>query len=742
MLAFRGADKAHRRWDHIAEYLSTQIGNHHFLIDTFDLKGLDEAVQKRRIDFVLTNPGNYVRLESLFGATRITTLSNKHKDMDYTVYGAVMLTRADNRKIRQLKDLTGHSFMAVSKNAFGGFQMAWYELHQQGIDPFRDFSRIEFNGFPQDKIVMAVLNREVDAGTVRAETFARMIDEQRINADDFYILNQRQHESYPFAHSTRLYPEWAFARLNHTDESLAQQVAVALLTFRGSEDDARYSGKTHWTIPLDYSRVHETFRVLKIGPYANTGRITLAGIWQQYNVWIITVIAIILMIMLLTFLLIRINRRLAYSQVELRNQIEVRKLAEAKLARHKDKLEEMVSERTRELEALNLELEKDIQERKYIEEILRGSDAALRKLYEITSGTDISFDEKVEALLKFGSECFHMPIAQLLKLENKAFRVTRSLGNEAHSDDTYAADSYCFGLPITVREQTDGAICFIGNAAQSQKLSSVDQDILQLIAQWLGGETERMDAEEKAMEHRRQLAHVSRLGTMGEMASGLAHELNQPLTAIANFTRGCIRRLQVDDADMPAIMVAMDQTVREAERAAEIIKRLRDFVSKGEVSRSLTDVNATIPVAIDLLANEISRHDIKVDLQLEKSMPEILVDHIQIEQVILNLLRNSIESLQSVPDPREITIATACNGSKINFTLSDNGPGMTDKVRQNLFHPFYTTKTQGMGLGLSISRSIIEAHGGQLTKLDTDSNGCAFQFTLPISNPQVQHGNN
>ena len=312
VLAFRGAGKAHQRWDHIADYLSSKIENHHFKIDTFDLKGLDKAVKDQRIDFVLTNPGNYVRLESLFGATRITTLSNKHKDKDYTIYGAVILTRADNKKIRQLKDLTGHSFMAVSKNAFGGFQMAWYELHQQGIDPFRDFSRIEFNGFPQDKIVMAVLNGEIDAGTVRAETFARMIDERRISADDFYILNRKQDDNYPFAHSTRLYPEWAFARLNHTDESLAQQVAIALLTFRGSYIDTNNPGNTHWTIPLDYSRVHETFRVLKIGPYANTGKITLTGIWQQYNIWIISGLVILLMIMLLTFLLIRINLSLIH----------------------------------------------------------------------------------------------------------------------------------------------------------------------------------------------------------------------------------------------------------------------------------------------------------------------------------------------------------------------------------------------------------------------------------------------
>ena len=733
VLAFRGAEKAHQRWDNLAEYLTRKVTGHRFSIETFDLSGMDEAVRDQRIDFVLTNPGNYVRLESLFGATRITTLSNLHKGKSYTVYAAVILTRSDNKDIEQLSDLAGHSFMAVSKNAFGGFQMAWYELHQQGIDPFRDFKRLEFNGFPQDRIVIAIKEGRVDAGTVRAETFARMVEEKRIRADDFTVLNRKNDKDYPFPHSTRLYPEWAFARLNHTNEILAQRVAVALLTFSDKPSGERQSN-TGWTIPLDYSRVHETFRVLKIGPYANTGKITLKGIWTQYYIWIIAGMLFMLIIMMSTAYVLRINRRLTSSQIELKDQIKVRKQAEAKLAQHTDQLEEMVSERTRELEALNIELENDIQVRKSIEEILRSSDAALRNLYEITSRTGVSFDKKVDALLKFGCDYFQMPRAQLLKLTETQYNVIRFYpeNHDAGQSSSFEHD-FCFGVPITVRDNIDGAICFIADADNPPSLSSVDQDILQLIAQWLGGETERMNAEEKAREHRSQLAHVSRLGTMGELASGLAHELNQPLTAIANFTRGCIRRLQNNDPDLPAILSAMDYSVQEAERAAQIIKRLRNFVSKGEVSRSLTSINDSIRMVLELSANDINRYEITINQQLDETLPDILADRIQIEQVVLNLMRNSIESLQSVELPRIISIDTTDGDHTITVTLKDNGPGISEENRRNLFHPFFTTKKQGMGLGLSISRSIIEAHGGQLTILDIDGDGCAFRFTLPIS---------
>ena len=504
-----------------------------------------------------------------------------------------------------------------------------------------------------------------------------------------------------------------------------------MLTFSDSTTEERLPS-TGWTIPLDYSRVHETFRVLKIGPYANTGKITLKGIWTQYSAWIIAGLLFVFVIMMITAYVLRINRRLTSSQIELQDQIKVRKRAEAKLAQHTDQLEEMVSERTRELEALNLELENDIQVRKAVEEILRSSDAALRKLYEITSGTGVSFDSKVDSLLKFGCDYFHMPRAQLLKFTESQYNVVRSYPDNHLSQSTSDEPDFCFGVTITVRENVDGAICFLGNASDPPALSSVDQDILQLIAQWLGGEIGRMDIEEKAREHRSQLAHVSRLGTMGELASGLAHELNQPLTAIANFTRGCIRRLQKDDPDLPAILSAMDYSVREAERAAQIIKRLRNFVAKGEVSRSLTSINDSIRMVLELSENEINRFGITVDLQLDEDLPDILADRIQIEQVVLNLLRNSIESLQSIRPPRVISINTSDGDHTITVTLKDNGPGISNENRQNLFHPFFTTKKQGMGLGLSISRSIIEAHGGQLSILDTDHDSCAFRFTLPI----------
>lgn len=736
VLAFRGAEKAHKRWDAIAEYLSRQIEGHQFQIQTYDLEGMDQAVANQEIDFVLTNPGNYVRLETLFRATRITTLSNIYHGKSYTIYGAVIISRTDRDDIKNLQDLRGHSFMAVSERAFGGFQMAWYELSLKGIDPFRDFSGIKFSGFPQDQIVMAVVNGEVDAGTVRAETLERMIDEKKINRDDIHILNLRYTNEYPFRHSTRLYPEWAFAKLKHADESVAQQVAISLLTQQSDSITSKTSNINGWTIPLDYSRVHDTFRHLKIGPYTRRGEIDLTGVWKKYDRWIILALFILILLTVTIIYISRINRRLSLSRLALEKEIEERKQAEEELARHGDMLEETVSQRTLELQSVNLELEKDIQARKQVEETLRSSELTLRKLYEITSATHLDFDQKIKALLVFGTDFLHIPHALFLKREQEEFIIMQDVHANTSSESEYTTEDepFCYGSVITVHDVNYGALCFIGTKSLSPPFTLADQDILQLMALWTGGEIERKEAEEKALQHQNELAHVSRLGTMGEMASGLAHELNQPLTAIANYTRGCIRRLQGKHPDMPSIITAINHSANEAERAAKIIKRLRDFVSKGDISKEPVNINDIIQMAVDISAADIKHYDIELKLDMAPQPPLLLADHIQLEQVVLNLLRNSIESIQNIPNSRVIRLSSEVREDKIIVSVSDNGQGVDADSSDSLFHPFFTTKTEGMGMGLSISRSIIEAHGGQLNYISEGSAGfCQFQFMMPTN---------
>ncbi len=251
--------------------------------------------------------------------------------------------------------------------------------------------------------------------------------------------------------------------------------------------------------------------------------------------------------------------------------------------------------------------------------------------------------------------------------------------------------------------------------------------------------TARHHMEEQLRQHQAELAHVSRLSTMGEMAAGLAHELNQPLAAIVNYTQGCIRRLRSgNETDVRALQMAMEEVSAQATRAGEIIRRLRDFVRKGETKRSTVDINTLITTALNLVQPEARHQDINIQLELTRQLPPVSVDPIQIEQVIVNLARNAIEAMSSVNWPkRELSIRSSLTeNGMIEIALHDTGEGLPEELLKQLFYPFFTTKATGMGMGLSISRSIIEAHQGRLWAMRNPDCGMTFRFTLPVESSE------
>jgi two-component system sensor kinase FixL len=246
--------------------------------------------------------------------------------------------------------------------------------------------------------------------------------------------------------------------------------------------------------------------------------------------------------------------------------------------------------------------------------------------------------------------------------------------------------------------------------------------------------TERHRMRQRMLEMQAELIHVSRLSAMGEMASTLAHELNQPLTAVMNYVQAAQRMVEVPDR-FPAkrITEIMGKAVDQAERAGEIIRRLREFIRRGETDRVATDANQVVREAGELGLIGAREQGIASRFVLSEALPPVMIDHIQIQQVILNLVRNSIEALRQMP-LREIAFRTAMSdGGFVEVVISDTGPGLPPEVVDRLFQPFVTTKPNGTGIGLSISRSIIEAHGGRLSAVANPAGGAAFRFTLPIA---------
>ncbi len=245
--------------------------------------------------------------------------------------------------------------------------------------------------------------------------------------------------------------------------------------------------------------------------------------------------------------------------------------------------------------------------------------------------------------------------------------------------------------------------------------------------------SEQKQAAERARQHEAELARVLRLSTMGEMASGLAHQLNQPLAAVVNYCRGCLRRLQSGEWKSDEIMNALEQACEQADRASTIVRDIRDFIRKSEPRRSLVDVNESVGSAVTLAEGELRNNRVRIRLNLADGLPPALVDAVEIEQVILNLLRNGMEAMMETEvRKRQLTICTLMAADRaIEVALQDTGPGLSPDIEDKIFEPFVSTKREGMGMGLAISRTIVEAHGGRLWATRIAGGGARFHFTLP-----------
>jgi two-component system CheB/CheR fusion protein len=241
-------------------------------------------------------------------------------------------------------------------------------------------------------------------------------------------------------------------------------------------------------------------------------------------------------------------------------------------------------------------------------------------------------------------------------------------------------------------------------------------------------------AERRAQEHEAELAHAGRLSVMGEMVSAIAHEISQPLTAIVTYGESCLQMLKSERADARQMRQILEEVVAQGLRAGEIIRTLKRLARKEQPSCTPADINALVRRVAGLILPEARQQEVDMRLLLSEPLPQVQVEPVQIEQVLLNLIRNGIESMSGVDaGARTLTIETTGDRDKVWVSVSDTGPGLSAATKGQIFKPFFTTKHSGLGLGLSISRSIVEAHGGRLELDAAGRQGGRFYFDLPTA---------
>ena len=262
--------------------------------------------------------------------------------------------------------------------------------------------------------------------------------------------------------------------------------------------------------------------------------------------------------------------------------------------------------------------------------------------------------------------------------------------------------------------------------AQPAKLDSVLVTIMDI--------TERKQAEEELQKTQAELAHIARVTTMGELTSSIAHEVNQPLAAIVTNGNACLRWLSNDPPNVDEARQTVTRIVKDGHRASEVVGRIRAFFRKAAPERVRVDINQLIEDVIAMVPAELRRNRVQVRTQLADDLPHVDGDQVQLQQVLLNLVINAIEAMSTVSGARELLIKSQrYESGSVQVSVQDSGAGFDEQNAAQLFNAFFTTKPQGLGMGLPISRTTIEAYGGRLWATANDGHGATFQFTLPTS---------
>ncbi|CAN5923631.1 PAS domain S-box protein [soil metagenome] len=363
---------------------------------------------------------------------------------------------------------------------------------------------------------------------------------------------------------------------------------------------------------------------------------------------------------------------------------------------------------------------------------LQAADARLRSILQTVPDAMVIIDERgrIETLSATAERLFGYPLAEIAG--KNVSQLMPSPDRQQH--DSYLArylgtgERRIIGIGrIVVGQRKDGTTFPMHLTVGELRLAE-----RHYFTGFIRDLTDQQLAESRLKELQSEVTHMSRFTALGEMASTLAHEINQPLTAISNYLKGCQRLLdRIEDESVAILKDALGKAADQALRAGDIIRRLREFVARGESDRRIENLTRLIEDASTLALVGARENGISVTFRLDPKADFVLADRIQVQQVLVNLIRNAMEVMIETSSERRLEIASAADGGElIEVSVADSGAGLAPEVARHLFQPFVTTKRKGMGLGLSICRTIVEAHGGKIWVEERPGGGTVFRFTL------------
>ena len=659
VVAIHGEEKAMQAWTPTVKFLQRTLPQHTFKLIPFTpdkVEQLKESIASGTIDFVISQPAIYVELELSNGISRILTMIDKSRSAEF---GSVLITRSDSG-IKRLEQAKERRIAAVAPLGFGGWLIGYYEFLEHGIDLLKDASQVEFLG-TQDKVLQAVMNRRADVGIIRTGFLENMARYNDLNLSKITVLNRQDDPDFPYLLSSRLYPEWAFAKTKEVSNALAKETAMAMMSIPPNSEAAKKAGFWEWTMPYNYQPVHELMQKLQVGPYKTFGEVTLWEFISQHKA--LTIISALFLLGMIVFMVISFKMRL-----KLQNYIDI-------------------------IDRIT---------------IASQTDAEGNILHASQAFCNLTGYSKEELIGRKHTMLRHPDVPNAFY---RQMRATLNAGKVWKGEImNRRKDGQTFWSETTISPVYDAKRQLTGYTA-------VRQDI----------------TDKKRIEKQRLLfLQQSRLAQMGELIGMIAHQWRQPLNIIGLSTTKIQMESMLgmlDDAKLEKIMQNINTQVQ---YMSQTIDDFREFFQQDKELQKM-NLRALLQESVDLLGDLFRSKKITITNDVEKTLAVDVFPN-EFKQVILNILNNAKDALLEHPEERrKILITAGQKDGKTTVFISDHGGGIDPKIIDKIFDPYFTTKfgSQGTGLGLYISKLIIEEHMHGTIAAENNPEGACIVIKLP-----------